>query len=322
VQAIRVTTAGGPDVLDVGDVPDPTAGEGQVVVDVAAAGVNFIDTYQRSGLYPLNLPVTLGMEGAGTVATVGPGVSSLAVGDRVAWCDVLGSYAQRLALPADRAVLVPRDVELPVAAAAMLQGLTAHYLTRDTFAVQSGQRVLVQAGAGGVGLLLIQLAKRAGAEVFTTVGDPQKAELARDAGADHVILYRESDFGDAVELLAGPKALDVIYDGVGRSTFDRGLELLRPRGMMVTFGNASGPVDPVAPLRLSQLGSLFLTRPTLAHYIVRQELQDRAADVLHWVSAGDLRVRVGDRFPLAQAAQAHHRLEGRLTSGKVLLIPA
>jgi NADPH2:quinone reductase len=322
VQAIRVTTAGGPDVLDVGDVPDPTAGEGEVAADVAAAGVNFIDTYQRSGLYPLTLPVTLGMEGAGTVTAVGPGVSNLAVGDRIAWCDVLGSYAQRVALPADRAVLVPRDVELPVAAAAMLQGLTAHYLTRDTFAVQSGQRVLVQAGAGGVGLLLIQLAKRAGAEVFTTVGDPQKAELARGAGADHVILYRESDFGDAVEHLAGPKALDVIYDGVGRSTFDRGLELLRPRGMMVTFGNASGPVDPVAPLRLSQLGSLFLTRPMLSHYIAQQELQDRAADVLTWVSTGDLRVRIGDRLPLAQAAQAHHRLEGRLTSGKVLLIPA
>jgi NADPH2:quinone reductase len=322
VQAIRVNNTGGPEVLQVADVPEPTPGEGQVVVDIAAAGVNFIDTYQRSGLYQLDLPVTLGLEGAGTVTAVGPGVADLRVGDRVAWCDAPGSYAQAAALPAARLVLVPDDVELHAAAAVMLQGLTAHYLTRDTFPLQAGQRCLVQAGAGGVGLLLIQMAKQVGAEVFATVGDPAKAELAREAGADHVILYRETDFGDAVEQIAGPKALDVVYDGVGRTTFDRGLELLRPRGMMVTFGNASGPVDPVAPLRLSQLGSLFLTRPMLFHYIAgQQELRARAADVMDWVATGALRVRIGDRLPLAAAAEAHCRLEGRQTTGKVLLIP-
>jgi NADPH2:quinone reductase len=322
VQAIRVTTTGGPEVLQVADVPDPIAGTGEVLVDVAAAGVNFIDTYQRSGLYPSSLPMTLGMEGAGTITAVGPRVADFQVGDRVAWCDVLGSYAQRAALPAARLVLVPHDVDLVDAAAVMLQGLTAHYLTRDTFGLQAGQRCLIQAGAGGVGQLLIQLAKTLGAEVFTTVGDHAKAELATQAGADHVIEYRETDFGDAVEQIAGPKALDVVYDGVGRSTFERGLELLRPRGMMVTFGNASGPVDPIAPLRLSQLGSLFLTRPMLAHYVADQkELRARAADVLDWVATGDLRVRIGERFPLAEAAEAHRRLEGRATSGKVLLIP-
>ena len=322
MQAIRVTTTGGPEVLQVADVPDPTAGAGEVLVDVAAAGVNFIDTYQRSGLYPRPLPMTLGMEGAGTITAVGQQVMDFQVGDRVAWCDGLGSYAQRAALPAARLVLVPHDVDLVDAAAVMLQGLTAHYLTRDTFPLRAGQRCLIQAGAGGVGQLLIQLAKKLGAEVFTTVGDHAKAELAAQAGADHVIEYRESDFGDAVERIAGPKALDVVYDGVGRSTFERGLELLRPRGMMVTFGNASGPVDPIAPLRLSQLGSLFLTRPLLAHYVADPtELRTRAADVLDWVATGDLRVRIGERFPLAEAAEAHRRLEGRRTSGKVLLIP-
>ena len=322
MQAIRVSATGGPEVLQIADVPDPTAGEGQVVVDIAAAGVNFIDTYQRSGLYPVPLPITLGMEGAGTVTAVGPGVADFRVGDRVAWCDVHGSYAQRAAVPASRLALVPRDVDLADAAAVMLQGLTAHYLTRDTFPLQAGQRCLIQAGAGGVGLLLIQLAKAVGAEVFTTVGDPAKAELATQAGADHVIEYRTTDFGDAVERIAGPKALDVVYDGVGRSTFDRGLELLRPRGMMVTFGNASGPVEPVAPLRLSQLGSLFLTRPLLAHHIAgQQELRARAADVLDLVGTGQLRVRIGQRLPLAQAQEAHRRLEGRQTTGKVLLLP-
>jgi NADPH2:quinone reductase len=322
VQAIRVTTTGGPEVLHVADLPDPTAGPGEVLVDVAAAGVNFIDTYQRSGLYPHPLPMTLGMEGAGTVAAVGPQVRDFRVGDRVAWCDGLGSYAQWAALPAARMVLVPHDVDLVDAAAVMLQGLTAHYLTRDTFGLQAGHRCLIHAGAGGVGQLLIQRAKRLGAEVFTTVGDHAKADLATQAGADHVIEYQEVDFGDAVERIAGPKALDVVYDGVGRSTFERGLELLRPRGMMVTFGNASGPVDPIAPLRLSQLGSLFLTRPMLAHYVANQmELRARAADVLDWVATGDLRVRISERFPLAEAAEAHRRLEGRSTSGKVLLIP-
>ncbi len=323
MQAIRVTTAGGPEVLRVTDVPEPHPGDGEVVVDVAAAGVNFIDTYQRSGLYPNPLPFVPGLEGAGTVRSVGPGVQEVAVGDRVAWCDVLGSYAGMVALPVSRVVPIPTGVDLDVAAASMLQGLTAHYLTRDTFPLRAGHRCLIQAGAGGVGLLLIQLAKLAGAEVFTTVGDAGKAELARDAGADHVILYREEDFGDAVERIAGPQALDVVYDGVGQATFDRGLEVLRPRGTMVTFGNASGPVEPVSPLRLSQLGSLFLTRPTLAHHVVStQELRERSAAVLGEVAAGRLRIRIGLRLPLEASSEAHRLLEGRGTTGKVLLLPS
>ncbi|HET9658244.1 MAG TPA: quinone oxidoreductase [Kineosporiaceae bacterium] len=322
MQAIRVSRQGGPGVLEVAEVDEPAAGDGQVVVDVAAAGVNFIDTYQRSGLYQVPLPLVPGLEGAGTVREVGPGVSGLRPGDRVAWCDAPGSYARRAALPAARLVAVPEGLDLRLAAAVMLQGLTAHYLTRDTFPLRAGHRCLVHAGAGGVGLLLIQLAKRAGAEVFTTVGSPQKAELARAAGADHVIAYRDQDFGDAVEAIAGPKPLDVVYDGVGRTTFDRGLELLRTRGMMVTFGNASGPVDPVSPLRLSQLGSLFLTRPTLFHYVADpRELRERAADVLGLVAGGELEVRIGTELPLTEAGQAHHLLESRQTTGKVLLLP-
>ncbi len=322
MDAIRVAATGGPEVLEPAELPDPRPGAGEVVVDVAAAGVNFIDTYQRSGLYPLPLPVTLGMEGAGTVIEVGPGVTDLAVGDRVAWADVLGSYAGRAALPASRVVAVPAGVGLDLAAAVMLQGLTAHYLCNDSFPLRSGQRCLIQAGAGGVGLLLIQLAKRVGAEVFTTVGSAAKAELARDAGADHVIVYTEEDFGAAVESIAGPRPLDVVYDGVGRQTFLRGLTLLRRRGTMVTFGNASGPVEPIPPLLLSQQGSLYLTRPMLSDHIVStDELRARAGEVLGLLASGQLRVRVGARFPLAAAAQAHSALEGRLTTGKVLLEP-
>jgi NADPH2:quinone reductase len=322
MRAVRISTTGGPEVLDVVDVDAPTAGEGQVVVDVTAAGVNFIDTYVRTGLYPAALPAVLGQEGAGTVTAVGPGVTDLAVGDRVAWADGAGSYAEQVGLPAGRVVRVPETVPADTAAAVMLQGLTAHYLTTDTFRLGAGHRCLVHAGAGGVGLLLIQVAKRVGAEVFTTVGGPEKAELARGAGADHVIDYRAEDFGAAVERIAGPHALDVVYDGVGKDTFSRGLDMLRPRGLMVTFGNASGPPDPVSPLVLSQKGSLFLTRPTLVHHIATtEELRSRAEDVLGRVAAGDLAVRVGTRLPLAQARSAHELLEGRRTTGKVLLVP-
>lgn len=322
MRAVRISSNGGPEVLELADVEPRTPGEGEVLVDVAAAGVNFIDTYQRTGLYPLPLPLVLGMEGAGTVRQVGPGVDDVAVGDVVAWADVMGSYAQQVVAPAARVVPVPDGVDPAVAAAAMLQGLTAHYLVTDTFALGAGQRCLVHAGAGGVGLLLIQLAKRAGAEVFTTAGGPEKGALARAAGADHVIDYRAEDFGDAVERIAGPKALDVVYDGVGRDTFLRGLDLLRPRGLMVTFGNASGAPDPVAPLLLSQKGSLFLTRPTLGHYVATtQELRGRAADVLGLVAGGGLDVRVGDRRPLDDVRGAHEALEGRRTTGKVLLLP-
>lgn len=319
---IQMDRTGGPEVLEWRELPDPTPAAGQVVVEVAAAGLNFIDTYQRSGLYPVALPYTLGLEGAGTVVAVGEGVSSLAVGDRVAWPAAAGSYAELVAVPADRVVTVPEMVGLDVACAAQLQGMTAHYLATDTYPLTSGSRCLVHAGAGGTGLLLIQIAKRLGAEVFTTVGSPDKAELASAAGADHVILYRDVDFAEAITAIAGPRPLDVVYDGVGASVFDQSLTLLRKRGTMATFGNASGPVPPVSPLVLSANGSLFLTRPTLFDYIVeRSELERRAADLFGWIESGDLGVRIGAKYDLEDAAEAHRGLEARQTTGKVLLIP-
>ncbi len=322
MKAIRITTTGGPEVLEWTDVPDPVAGAGEVVVEVAAVGLNFIDTYQRTGLYPMDLPFVPGLEGAGTVAEVGAGVTGVAPGDRLAWAGSIGSYAERVAIPAHRAVAVPPDVSLDLAAAVMLQGLTAHYLATDTFPLAAGSKCLIHAGAGGVGSLLIQMAKLRGAEVFTTVGADDKAELARAAGADHVILYRDVDFGDEVERIAGPHALDVVYDGVGKAVFDRSLELLARRGMLVQFGNASGAVDPVAPLRLARGGSLFLTRPLLSDYTAtREELASRADDVFGWLAAGQLDVRIGERFPLEDAADAHRALEARRTTGKVLLHP-
>ena len=322
MKAIVIEGTGGPEVLEWRDIEEPTPGPGQVVVEVAAAGLNFIDTYHRGGLYPMKFPLIPGVEGAGTISEVGSGVDDLAVGDRVAWTMQNGSYAERVALPAAALVPVPDGVSLEVAAAVMLQGTTAHYLVTDTFPLSEGDRCLIHAGAGGVGLLLIQLAKMKGAEVFTTVGSEDKAELARGAGADHVILYREVDFGDAVEAVAGPRALDVVYDGVGQAVFDRSLELLRPRGMMVQFGNASGAVEPVAPLRLSRGGSLFLTRPTLGNYIAtREELLGRTDDLFAWIEAGKLDVRIGATFRMADAAAAHRALESRQTTGKVLLTP-
>lgn len=320
--AIQIDEQGGPDVLTWRELPDPEPSAGQVVVELAAAGVNFIDTYQRSGLYQVPLPYVPGLEGAGTVAAVGPDVDGVSVGDRVAWPSSPGSYATRVALFADRVVAVPDGVDTQIAAAVQLQGMTAHYLTHDTYRLTAGSRCLVHAGAGGVGLLLIQIAKRLGAEVFTTVGSPEKAELARAAGADHVILYRDVDFAEAVTEIGGPRPLDVVYDGVGKSVFDASLSLLRRRGTMATFGNASGPVEPVSPLVLSSNGSLFLTRPTLFDHIVeRSELERRAADVFGWIAAGELDVRIGARFDLADAADAHTALEGRHTTGKVLLVP-
>ena len=319
---IQMDRTGGPEVLEWRELPDPTPAAGQVVVEVAAAGLNFIDTYQRSGLYPVALPYTLGLEGAGTVVAVGEGVSSLAVGNRVAWPAATGSYAELVAVPADRVVTVPELVGLDVACAAQLQGMTAHYLATDTYPLTSGSRCLVHAGAGGTGLLLIQIAKRLGAEVFTTVGSPDKAELSSAAGADHVILYRDVDFAEAITAIAGPRPLDVVYDGVGASVFDQSLTLLRKRGTMATFGNASGPVPPVSPLVLSANGSLFLTRPTLFDYIVeRSELERRAVDLFGWIESGDLDVRIGAKYDLEDAAEAHRGLEARQTTGKVLLIP-
>ena len=320
--AIQIDAAGGPDVMQWRELADPEPGAGQIVVDVAAAGLNYIDTYQRSGLYDVPMPYVLGLEGAGVVVATGDGVTEWSLGDRVAWPGSPGSYATQVALPADRVVAVPDSVDLETAAAIPLQGMTAHYLVTDTFPVGATTRCLVHAGAGGVGLLLIQIAKLLGAEVFTTVGTPEKAELATAAGADHTILYRDVDFADAITEIAGTRPIDVVYDGVGKSVFDRSLTVLRPRGMMVTFGNASGPVDPVSPLVLSANGSIFLTRPTLFHYIAeRHELERRADDLYRWIGAGELDVRIGHRFSLADAADAHRAIEARQTTGKVLLLP-
>jgi NADPH2:quinone reductase len=323
VKSILVEELGGPEKLIPAEVPEPLPpGPGELLVEVAAAGVNFVDTYHRTGLYDMDLPFTPGLEGSGTVVAAGDQVGQFVSGDQVGWVNVLGSYAQRHIVPAEQAVPVPGGLELRLVAAGLLQGLTAHYLATDTWPLQPGDRCLIHAGAGGVGLLLTQVAKMRGAEVFTTVGSEEKAALSREAGADHVIVYTDVDFQTAIEELAGPKVLDVVYDGVGADTFMKGLDLLRPRGMMVTFGNASGPVPAIAPLLLSQKGSLFLTRPTMAHYLrTREELLGRCAELFSWMQAGDIRVRVSEEIPLDRAADAHRALEGRRTTGKVLLIP-
>jgi NADPH2:quinone reductase len=320
--AIQIDKHGGPEVLEWRELPDPKPGPADLLVEVAAAGLNYIDTYQRTGLYQVTLPYTLGLEGAGTVLEVGSDVSGYAAGDRVAWATGPGSYAEQAVVPARNAMKVPSDVPFETAAALPLQGMTAHYLMKDAYKLQAGEKVLVHAGAGGTGLLLIQIAKIIGAEVFTTVGSDEKAELAKAAGADHVILYRQVDFGEAIEAIAGTRPLDVVYDGVGKSVFKQSLGLLRMRGMMVTFGNASGPVDPISPLELSANGSLYLTRPTLFHYTTTpEEIQRRADDLFKWIAEGMLEVRVGAKYDLQDAADAHRALEGRETTGKVLLLP-
>ena len=322
VKAIVVAQVGGPEQLVPADLPEPEPGPGDLLVEVGAAGLNFIDTYQRSGLYDLDLPFTPGLEGAGIIVGVGPEVSGFEVGARVAWVNVLGSYAERHVVPAELAVPIPEEVETATAAAVMLQGITAHYLAHDTFPLAVGDRCLIHAGAGGVGLLLTQVAKMRGAEVFTTVGTAEKGELSRKAGADHVIVYTENDFQQAIEDVAGPRALDVVYDGVGAATFMKGLELLRPRGLMATFGNASGPAPEISPLLLMQKGSLYLTRPTMAHYLQsREELLSRSADLFAWIGEGELEVRIGAEFPLAESVEAHRALEARRTTGKVLIRP-
>ncbi|NNF63238.1 MAG: quinone oxidoreductase [Acidimicrobiia bacterium] len=321
MKSITIQRTGGSEVLEIHDVAIGEPGPSDVVIDVAAAGVNFIDTYHRSGLYPVELPYVLGQEGAGTVTVAGR-ESGLAVGDRVAWCGVAGSYAEQVLISGDRLVQVPGSVSLETAAAAMLQGLTAYYLVNDTFPLASGDLCLVHAGAGGVGRLLTQLAKAKGATVFATVGSDAKAEISRASGADHVINYSTTDFGAAIEEIAGPHAISVVYDGVGAATFDKGLDLLRPRGMMVTFGNASGPPDPVDPLRLSRGGSLFLTRPSLFHHIAtRDEFQQKSEALFGLIADGTLDVLIGERFALEDAKAAHDALEGRGTVGKVILIP-
>ncbi len=322
MRAIRVSATGGPEVMELVEVEDPVAADDGIVVEVGAAGVNFIDTYHRSGLYDIALPMVPGLEGAGTVIEVGAEVSHWAVGDTVAWTGSIGSYAERVAMPAASAVAVPAGITSDVAASAMLQGLTSHYLVDSTFPLAAGDRCLVHAAAGGVGLLLVQMAKLKGAEVFATVGTQEKAELARSAGADHVILYRDVDFAKAVEEVAGPDAIDVVYDGVGASTFDGGLRVLRRRGTMATFGNASGPVEPITPLAASAAKSLFVTRPSLFDYIAEpEELQNRSDEMFGWIESGQLDVRIGLELPLSEAAAAHQKLEGRETTGKVLLHP-
>ncbi|MDF1596858.1 MAG: quinone oxidoreductase [Acidimicrobiia bacterium] len=322
MHAMQIAELGGPEVLEWVTVPRPEPGAGDLLVHVEAAGINFIDIYQRSGLYPRDLPFTLGLEGAGTVVEVGPGSDGFEVGQRVAWATAPGSYAEYALVPAEVAVHVPDAVALDVAAAVMLQGMTAHFLAMDTYPLDAGEKCLIHAGAGGVGLLLIQVAKLLGAEVFATVSTDEKASLASEAGADHVINYTEGDFGDAVEEIVGPKALDVVYDGVGADTFDRGLELLRPRGLMALFGQSSGVVKPLDLGKLARFGSLYVTRPSLFVYIAqRVELERRAADVFEWIASGQLNVRIGARFPLSGAADAHRALEARETTGKVLLEP-
>ncbi|MEM7325948.1 MAG: quinone oxidoreductase [Actinomycetota bacterium] len=321
MRAIQITETGGPEVMQVVELPDPEPGPGQVLIDVAAAGLNFVDTYFRSGTYPAKLPLLLGMEASGVVAAVGDGVDTLQVGDRVTTPFSGGTYAEKCVAAATGAFQVPDDVSLDDAAAIALQGLTAHYLAYSTFPLAAGQRCLIHAGAGGVGGLLIQMAKTIGAEVFTTVGTAEKADIAAAAGADHIIRYDEVDFAEAVRSQIGDGGLDVVYDGVGKDTFDRGLGLLRPRGMMVLFGGSSGQVPPFDLQRLNAGGSLFVTRPSLGHYIAPPEGQERADALFASMAAGELSIRIGATYPLEETAEAHRALEGRLTTGKVLIHP-
>jgi NADPH2:quinone reductase len=322
VKAIRIQSTGGPEVLRLEEVPAPVAGAGQVVVKIAAVGVNFIDVYHRTGQYRVPLPFTPGQEAAGVVSAVGAGVTAVRVGDRVAYAHVLGAYAEYAVVPADRVVALPDGVDAKVAAAAMLQGMTAHYLATTVYPLRSGETCLVHAAAGGAGLLLCQIAHLRGARVIGTVSTPEKAALAHAAGADDVILYTEQDFEVEVKRLSGGKGVQVVYDSVGRTTFDKGLNVLALRGMMVLFGQSSGAVAPLDPQVLNHKGSLVLTRPTLGHFIAtRAELLARAGEVLGWIRAGKLKVRIGLELPLDQAAEAHRRLESRSTTGKVLLVP-
>jgi NADPH:quinone reductase len=321
MKAIVISEPGGPEAMHLENVAEPMARPGEIVARVVAAGVNFIDTYHRTALYPMDFPLVPGLEGAGVVVDAGES-EEFSLGDRIGWVSAMGSYAELLAVPVEQAIPVPQAVDAETAAAVLLQGITAHYLAMDTYPLSAGDTCLIHAGAGGVGLLLTQIAARRGARVITTVGTHEKAELSRNAGAGDVIVYTETNFKDAVEGLVGPNALDVVYDGVGKATFEQSMDLLRPRGMMVTFGNSSGPVPEIAPLTLAQKGSIFLTRPTIAHYLqTRTELMGRVNDLFAWISQGDLDVHIGQRFPLSEAAEAHRALEGRRTTGKVLLIP-
>ena len=322
MKAIRVRELGGPDVLRMEEVPDPAPGPGEAVVELEATGLNFIEVYFRKGLYKTSLPYTPGSEGAGTVIAVGDGVDDIRIGDRVASQSFSGSYAQRAVARADSLVALPDGVATRDGAAAMLQGMTAHYLATSVFNLSRGDRCLIHAAAGGVGLLLCQIARNAGAHVIGTVSTEEKAALAREAGADDVILYTQEDFVEAVRRITHGAGVAVVYDSVGATTFLKSMDCLRRRGMLALFGQSSGPVAPFDPSVLNQKGSLFLTRPTLGHYVAtREELRWRATEVLHWIRDGAVKVRIDREVPLEHAAEAHRALEARETTGKVLLIP-
>ena len=322
MRAIQITKTGGPEVLELVELPQPGPKAGEALVKIAASGVNFIDTYLREGRYPAPLPFVPGQEAAGTVVALGEGVSEFAVGERVAWAHTRGAYAEFACVPVSALVRVPPEVSLDDAAAVLLQGMTAAYLAYSTYKIQPGDTVLVHAGAGGVGLLLTQMAKRLGATVLTTVSTDEKADLSRSAGADHVILYTQENFADAVKKFTGGAGLPVVYDSVGKTTFEDSLKCLRSRGLMVLFGGSSGAVPPFDLIRLSGMGSLYITRPTMVDYTrTRVELEQLAAEVFGAVASGALKVRIGHRYKLEDAAQAHRDLEGRKTTGKVLLVP-
>ena len=322
MQAIQILTTGSADVLTLRDLPTPAPGPGEALIRIEASGVNFIDTYFREGRYPAQLPYTLGQEASGIIVSVAPDVTTVKPGDRVAWCLVPGTYAQLAVAPADRLVAIPDHVSFQQAAAAILQGMTAHYLAHSTYPIQPGDEVLIHAGAGGTGLLLIQMAKARGARVFTTVSTEEKAALARAAGADEVIFYTQEDFVAKIKTLTKGKGLPVVYDSVGKSTFEQSLQCLQPRGLLVLFGGASGAVPPFDLIRLSTMGSLYITRPTLKNYIAtRDDLEARAKDVFDGVANGTLKLRLEHTYPLADAAHAHRDLESRKTTGKLLLIP-
>jgi NADPH2:quinone reductase len=322
MKAIQIHETGGPEVLTLAELPIPQPGPGQVLIRVEAVGVNFIEIYFRKGTYKASLPFIPGSEAAGTVEELGPGVTGFSAGDAVASVSVLGSYAEYALVPASSLVKVPAGLTMEQAAAALLQGMTAHYLSHSTFALKAGDTALVHAGAGGVGLLLTQMAVRLGARVITTVSTKEKAELSREAGASDVILYTKQNFESEVKRLTGGKGVDVVYDSVGKTTFEGSLNCLRPRGLLALFGASSGPVPPFDLIQLSGKGSLFITRPTLWHYVAtREELERRAGDVLGWAASGELKLRTEHVYPLAEAAQAQIDLEDRKTTGKILLEP-
>jgi NADPH2:quinone reductase len=321
MKAVQITEYGGPEVMKYTELPNPAPGNGEALVEIQAVGVNFTDTYSRAGINPPRLPWIVGVEGAGVVRKVGAGVTNVKEGDLVAYCSIPGTYAEQAIAPAARLIKMPSGLDARTGAAAMLQGMTAHYLCHSTYRVQRGDRVLIHAGAGGVGLLLIQMVKRLGGYVFSTVSTDAKAELAKGAGADQVIIYTRQDFAEEVKKATEGKGVQVVYDAVGKTTFDKSVSSLARRGYMVLYGQASGPVPPVDP-RILANGSLFLTRPGLGDYTAtRAELEQRAGDVLGWVKSGELKLRVEHVFPLSEAAEAHRQLESRATTGKVLLIP-